>query len=200
MKKLMICWALVALLLPQANAQSKPKPVEFLAYGGVNALFIKDKLPIYETHYGLGWLVGGGIRFGKRAFVQTGIELANQNLTMAARSAENTVVSNAKLTLRTVQIPLMAGIKLVNVKNNFADFHVAVGAKVGFVNPQDNPFNLKAANFSTPLITPSISFGIEVWKITLGLNGQYGGLTPVFKNYAEGVSLYTGTLSVGCRL
>lgn len=200
MRKLMICWALMAFLVPQTKAQSKTKPLEFLAYGGVNALFITDKLPIYETHYGLGWLVGGGVRFGKRAFVQTGIELANQNLTMAARSAENTVVSNAKLTLQTVQIPLMAGLKIVKVKNDFADFHVAVGAKLGFVNPKDNPFNLKAANFEKPLIMPSLSFGIEVWKLTVGLNAQYGGLTPVFKNYADGVSLYTGTISVGCRL
>lgn len=198
MKKLL--WVLALLVgMPLGNAQVKTKPLEYHLYGGLNALYITEKTPIYEVHYGLGWLVGANVRYGKRAFVQAGLELAKQQITMAARSAESTVVSNAKLGLRTIQVPLMAGLKLATSSNDFFDVYVAVGGKLAFVNPDDNPFALKSKNFSQPLVTPTFTLGIEVWKITAGLNYQYGGLTPVFNNYAQGAQLHTATLSIGGR-
>lgn len=194
-----IIWVVtLAIGVSLAEAQTK-KPLEYHVYGGANALYITDQAPIYEVHYGLGWLVGGGVRYGKRAFVQTGLEVAGQQVTMAARSAESTIVSNAKLTLRTVQVPVMAGFKLVKAKNDFWDLNLAVGAKIGVISPQENPFNLKASNFEKPILTPTFSMGLDVWKITAGLNYQYGGLTPIFKNYASGVELHTATMVLGVR-
>lgn len=193
-------WVLILLVaLPSANAQVKTKPLEYHLYGGLNALYITEEAPIYEMHYGLGWLVGANVRYGKRAFVQTGLELANQQVTMAARSAESTVVSNAKLGLRSIQVPLMAGLKLLKSNNDFFDVYVAVGGKLTFINPNNNSFALQAKNFSQPLVTPTFTFGVEVWRVTAGLNYQYGGLSPVFRNYAQDAQMHTATISIGGR-
>ncbi len=199
MKKLiwlLICITSVSIALAQPSNQK----LTYLVYGGINGLYITNELPIYDTQYGIGWTVGGAVRFGKRIFIQTGIEVANQQITMAARGAENTVVNNAPLTLQTVQVPVLLGIKLVKIKGDFANIRLMLGGKAGFVNPKTNVFQLTSQHFEKPLLMPSAGFGLDVWRVAVDLNYQYGGLTPVFKNYAKDAQWHGVTISAGFKI
>lgn len=199
MKKLM--WLLICITsVSSVRAQLSNQKLTYLVYGGINGLYITNELPIYETHYGKGWTVGGAVRFGKRVFVQTGIEVANQQITMAARGTENTVVNNAPLTLQTFQVPVLLGIKLIKIKGDFANIRLMLGGKIGIVNPKANVFQLTSQHFEKPLLMPSAGFGLDVWRVAVDLNYQYGGLTPVFKNYAKDAQWHGVTISAGFKI
>jgi hypothetical protein len=172
MKKILILLLVVFLSAEVSNAQ--------FVFGlklGYNASKLSSNVDSIKASINSGFHAGAFFRFGKRVFLQP-----EAYYTFSGGTFQNDVPGTIdnwkqKVTIGTLDIPVLVGFKLI--KSKLINWRIFVGPEVSFVVNS----KVKDVNLTGPIETSDINTvnwygqagtGIDIWFITLDLRYQFG--------------------------
>jgi hypothetical protein len=196
MKKIIILLVVVFLSAEVSNAQ--------FVFGlklGYNASKLSSSIDSIKSSINSGFHAGAFFRFGKRVYLGP-----EAYYTFSGGTFENNVTGTIdnwkqKVTIGTLDIPVMVGFKII--KSKLINWRIFVGPEVSFVvNSKVTDVTLtgpiKSSDINTVNWYGQAGTGIDVWFLTLDLRYQFG-LNNVINDVTKTVGTTPTTYPVNSK-
>jgi len=168
--------------------------LDFGIKAGYNANRLTANIDSISSQFKSGMQIGVFLRAGKRFFVQPELYYSLQGAQYIFNDPSNTGSWNQKVTIGSVDIPLLLGFNIINGKK--ISFRVDVGPVASFVVNR----KIKEMNsvLGGPLTTGSINsinwyieggLGVDLWFITFDIRYQ-GGLNDMISSVQSGTKTW----------
>jgi hypothetical protein len=147
----------------------------------------------YENTVNVGFQVGLLGRFGKKAFLQTGVLYSDYSNQMFMTDSIGS--ANDNLDVQNILLPINVGFNILNT--DLFKFRLIAGINLSFpIKIEPNDFNIDKSNFSTSSVGAAIGFGFDIYRFVLDANFSFGMNDMInVNNNKAGLNLYM--LNVG---
>jgi len=161
--------------------------------GGLNLSefsFIKDN---YTATTSVGYQAGALARFGKNAFLQTGLLFSQFSNEISY--SDSLINIKGPLTVRGLLMPLQVGFNLYNA--DIIRLRIMAGINLSFpLTIDENVFLIEKSNFKTSNIGAAIGFGFDIFRFVMDANFSFG-MNDMASVNGTNVSLKLYTFSIG---
>jgi len=161
---------------------------------GYNANKLSATIDSISSQFKSGMQFGIFIRAGKRLYVQPELYYTIQGARYILNDPTNTHSWTQKITLGSIDIPLLLGFKIINGKK--INFRINAGPLVSFITNRQvkNLNDLWPGPLTGSSINPvnwyiQAGFGVDIWFFTLDVRYQ-GGLNPIISTVDYGLHTY----------
>ena len=164
--------------------------ITFGIKAGYNANKLSANIDSISSQFKSGMQIGVFLRAGKRFFIQPELYYSIQGAQYVFNDPSHTGAWNQKVTIGSIDIPVLLGIKIVN--GGKFNFRVNVGPVASFVtNKTVKDMN---SEWLGPLTKSSINsinwyiqagLGVDLWMFTLDLRYE-GGLNQMIRDVQQG--------------
>jgi len=156
----------LSITFSSANAQ-----VFVIPEGGMNLSSFSFNKEGYEETTEVGFQAGVLGRFGKNAFLQTGVyfsEFSNQIVYTDSLST-----NSDQLTINSILLPITVGFNILNL--DVFKVRLLAGVNIAFpINIDPNVFDLSKPDFNTSNVGAAVGFGLDIYRFVFDANFSFG--------------------------
>lgn len=173
-------------------------PLKVGARAGVNAYTITDDPNLVDTDLSLGTQIGIYARFGGKFYVEPGLDYVTHSTNAERQLLTGTVED--PLTVRSLRVPVLLGMRVIDRINSPFIFRVMFGPSVAYaVSMKDNDLDYTLGDVQNGQFALNGGIGVDVWVLTFDLMYHHNTSRLLNASNAEGKGRAV-SLSVGFRL
>lgn len=174
------------------------RKVKVGAFGGANISNYTMQAGEVEAEGRLGYQVGAFLRYGGRLYLQSGLTFFSLNSSLRDLTPGLGLNNQDKVNTRILQLPVMAGLNLLNFRRQTAKLHLRAGPAFSMLTSvKENDLGMTKDDFQNIWLNAVVEAGVEVWFFTLDAGYQWG-LNNAFSNRVDGRK-NMATLSLGLK-
>lgn len=188
--------ALVA-VLALASPVGAERSWQIIAQAGLNAATLASEPDSLTSSAKIGYMLGGGLRFGHRFFVQPGIFY--QRTTVTTKSVDEIAIEDFEddLGVGSVWIPVQVGLNIIS--SSALDLHVNAGPCGTIVTSvDDNALGLTKDDYEDLTWGALVGAGVDFTLLSLDLSYEIG-LSNVLKAEGSDTKQNVARLCAGLR-
>lgn len=167
MKNSLLAFCL-ALVLQFGYAQDKPEiPACLIVYGGLNMSSLQDFDYFFLSDANPGFSGGAMIRTDEDFFFSAGLHYVEANPTLTSRDGGG----SEKVSFQLLQLPLMAGLKIVKSQDNARALRIQLGPSLStLLNVSDNDLGITKDVIDKTLFTVKAGVGADLGRFVADIN------------------------------
>lgn len=163
---ILCCILIFSISFSTAKAQ-----VFVIPEGGLNLSSFSFNKDGYDETTSVGFQAGVLGRFGKNAFLQTGVFYSEFSNQIVFSDSLNT--SSDQLTVNSILLPINVGFNLLNL--DIFKVRLLAGINIAFpINVDPNVFNISKSDFNTSNVGAAVGFGFDIYRFVFDANFSFG--------------------------